>query len=352
MAAELYVGQIRLHAAQIPGNQLVPGLQATVRIPRQQSSLHVLRHIETKGRHRSVGGRHVRIVIALRQHVGRFGGLLGRVRERLEPPVRLAQIQVRIDKKLRVRPAAVEGAVVDADGHFAEQPAAPVRIGNALSGPREARRVDIFPDQRVRDAAGSHVRERFPAVAGHQVAPVEPVGQRLQGRFLHGERGAQRVLQVHRDAVRLAHGIQVAQDVEIAHRQRHAQAEGSKRLVVQLVLPEKTGGRQLARVAPEHQHEGPASAGLHVPEQGRLRPGLPVVRRRERQGQVHPAFLPVRRALVRGEKGIQPFRLAAARQKQAAASRKERQISSNPFHTIKSQCSHKFCPPPSPARSR
>ncbi len=347
--AEFYVGQIGFDSAQIPGDQLVPGFQAVVRIPRKQRPLHVLRYIETEGGDRSVGGLHVGVVIALHQHIGRLHCLLRHIRERLKAPVRLAEVEPGVHEEFRIRTAAVERTVVDADGHFAEQTTAPVRIGKPLPGAHEAGGVDVPLDQRIRDAAGGDIRKSLPTVAADQVAAVKAIDQGLQRGFLNGERCIQRVLQIYGSAVRLADGIQVAQDVEIAQVQRHAHAQRHLRLLVQLLLPEKAGGGQLARFAAEHQHERAGPARLHIPEQGRL--GAGVLRRRpQRQGHIHPARLPVLRCLLRREAGDQRFRSAGAQGQQAEQRGDERIISFHSCHHIKSQCFHNCCLPPSPAR--
>ena len=343
VAAEFHVGQVGLDGAQIPGNQFIPGFQAAVRIPRQQRPLHVFRHVETEGRDRCVGGLHVGVVIALLQHVGRLRGFLRHVRERLEAPVRLAQVEPGVHKELRIRAATVKRAVIDAHGHLAEQAAAMVRVGQPLPRAHEGDGIDVLPDQRIRDAAGGDVRERLPAEAADQFSAIQAVDQRLQRVFLQGESSAQRVQQIHGGTVRLADGVQVAQNIEIAQGQRHAQAQRHLRLVVQLVLRIIAGRDQRARVAAVHQHERAGSARLRVPEQGRLGVGL-LLCQPQRQGQVRPAPLLLGRHRRRMDH--QRLRSAGPEGKQADQRRGERKVSFQSFHPIKSQCFHTYCPLP------
>ena len=209
--------------------------------------------------------------------------------------------------------------MVDAHRDLAEQAPAAVRVRDALSRVDAAYRVDILPDQGVRDTAVGYVREAFPAETAVQVASVQTVDHHLQTALRGRERSAQRLLQIHHRPVRLADGVQVAQDIEIAHRQRHAQMKRHAALVGQFILAEELKGFQLSGRAAEYQHQRAGAFGFHILEQRRLGAGsgLPHFRR-DGQGHLRPGQLFLfAHSLPQTEGGPQILRFTAKQLRQA-----------------------------------
>ena len=281
---ELHEGHVGAHG----GRQGVLLLGAAVIVGRQQRALAVLRDIEAERRHRGVGAGHVRIVVALREHVGSGFRLDGIRREREHPGVRLAQVQLRVDEPVAVRRRTrVEGAVVDAHRHFREQAQAGRGAGNPAAGADLRRHVHVLDDMLVGDAQAGHFRESLAPVGGVQVPAVQAVRKRLQGGLIHREVRPQGLHQVHGPAPGPAYSVQVAEDVEVAAGQRDADFERLGRLGVQFRLGEEAVGIQLAGGAPEHEHQGAGSLFLHVLQHGGL--GVaPAVGLRDGQGQFRP----------------------------------------------------------------